>query len=51
MVIFTFQFFRRNALHLAAEEGHDKVVELLLAAGAEVNKTYGVSYDYNVDVL
>ncbi len=36
----------QTALHFAAEKDHDKVVDLLLAAGAEVNKTYGVSNIY-----
>jgi ankyrin repeat protein len=29
--------WRQTALHLAAEHGHDKVVELLLAAGTDFN--------------
>ncbi len=40
----------KTALHLTAENGHEKVVELLLAAGAEVNKIDEVSDDY-VDLL
>ena len=30
-------FFRRTALHFAAEEGHKEIAELLIAKGADVN--------------
>ncbi len=33
----SFYQFSRTALHWAARAGHDKVVALLLAAGADVN--------------
>ena len=33
----------RTALHLAAEKGHDIMVELLLASGADANSANWVS--------
>ena len=31
-------FFRRTALHFAAEEGHKEIVELLISKGADMNE-------------
>ncbi len=42
--LFVFLQDGQTALHFAAMNGHDKVVELLLAAGAKVNKNDEVSY-------
>ena len=36
--------WRKTPLYVASENGHDKVVELLITAGANVNIVYEVSH-------
>ena len=44
--MFPFGQSGQTALHWAAMNGHEKVIEILLAAGAEVNAADKVIYDF-----